>query len=329
MTDIRIDELPLTLTPKLSHAFAAMSDGVTVQLTLTQVLTLLGGAAPELLNTVEELSAALGDDENFAANVTASIAGKLPLTGGTMTGVIDFGGFNPINGSLAGSLLREPQLITASDPSFALHPASNLIRTITQGGGGGGGGATSINTTTGSAGVGGDAGDTIEEWFDVSGLDPKTIAVIIGSGGSGGIGLAGGDGSDSSITVDGVTITANGGLGGIVGASSGAAMCLSQPAAVDNILGLFNRVGERGGFSFAWGDTIHSFHIAISGKGGGTPYGQGGGSVALRNNAADGVDGNPALGYGAGGSGATAVHNERNRIGGGGANGLLVIEEYS
>ena len=46
----------------------------------------LVGAAPSALNTLDELAAALGDDANFSTTVTNSIAEKLPLAGGVMTG---------------------------------------------------------------------------------------------------------------------------------------------------------------------------------------------------------------------------------------------------
>ncbi|MAK37456.1 MAG: hypothetical protein CMC15_14970, partial [Flavobacteriaceae bacterium] len=44
--------------------------------------------APEALNTLNELAAALGDDVNFSTTVANNIATKLPLAGGTMTGAI-------------------------------------------------------------------------------------------------------------------------------------------------------------------------------------------------------------------------------------------------
>ena len=49
-------------------------------------------AAPGALDTLNELAAALGDDANFSTTVTDSIATKLPLAGGTMTGAIAMGG---------------------------------------------------------------------------------------------------------------------------------------------------------------------------------------------------------------------------------------------
>ena len=49
-------------------------------------------SAPGALNTLNELAAALGDDANFSTTVTNSIATKLPLAGGTMSGDIDGNG---------------------------------------------------------------------------------------------------------------------------------------------------------------------------------------------------------------------------------------------
>ncbi len=43
-------------------------------------------SAPGTLNTLNELASALGDDANFSTTVTNSIATKLPLAGGTLTG---------------------------------------------------------------------------------------------------------------------------------------------------------------------------------------------------------------------------------------------------
>ena len=43
------------------------------------------------MNTLNELAAALGDDANFSTTVTNSIATKLPLAGGTMTGNLNLG----------------------------------------------------------------------------------------------------------------------------------------------------------------------------------------------------------------------------------------------
>ena len=48
-------------------------------------------AAPAALDTLNELAAALGDDANFSTTVTNSIATKLPLAGGTLSGALAMG----------------------------------------------------------------------------------------------------------------------------------------------------------------------------------------------------------------------------------------------
>ena len=51
----------------------------------TEVASLVD-SSPGTLDTLNELAAALGDDANFSTTVTNSIATKLPLAGGTLTG---------------------------------------------------------------------------------------------------------------------------------------------------------------------------------------------------------------------------------------------------
>tara|TARA_R100001463_G_scaffold101669_2_gene156148 strand:- start:2213 stop:5554 length:3342 start_codon:yes stop_codon:yes gene_type:complete len=55
-------------------------------------------SSPGALNTLNELAAALGDDANFSTTVTNSIATKLPLAGGTMSGAINLNSNNITNG---------------------------------------------------------------------------------------------------------------------------------------------------------------------------------------------------------------------------------------
>jgi hypothetical protein len=56
----------------------------------TQVSNLVD-SAPGTLDTLNELAAALGDDPNYATTITNALAGKLSLSGGTMTGAIAMG----------------------------------------------------------------------------------------------------------------------------------------------------------------------------------------------------------------------------------------------
>ena len=63
----------------------------------TQVSNLVD-SAPGALDTLNELAAAIGDDANFSTTVTNSIATKLPLAGGTMTGNIVMSGSQTVDG---------------------------------------------------------------------------------------------------------------------------------------------------------------------------------------------------------------------------------------
>ena len=58
---------------------------------VTNAVTNLLDGAPDILDTLNELSAAIGDDADFITTVNNSIDSKLSLGGGTMTGSIDMG----------------------------------------------------------------------------------------------------------------------------------------------------------------------------------------------------------------------------------------------
>jgi len=73
---------------------AAIQAAAATYATITYVDTEIAGlvdSAPGTLDTLNELAAALGDDANFSTTVTNSIATKLPLAGGTMTGDLSMG----------------------------------------------------------------------------------------------------------------------------------------------------------------------------------------------------------------------------------------------
>jgi hypothetical protein len=71
------------------------SDAATKSYVDTSISNLVD-TAPATLNTLNELAAALGNDAAFSTTITNSIATKLPLAGGTMSGNINMGGTNII-----------------------------------------------------------------------------------------------------------------------------------------------------------------------------------------------------------------------------------------
>ena len=75
--------------------------------------------APGTLDTLNELAAALGDDPNFATTIAASVATKLPLAGGTMSGAIAMGA-NKITGLGNPTLTQDAATKTYVDTADAL-----------------------------------------------------------------------------------------------------------------------------------------------------------------------------------------------------------------
>ena len=99
-------------------------------------------SAPGALDTLDELAAALGDDANFATTVTNSLATKLPLAGGTMSGAIAMG-TNKITG--AGDPTSAQDVATKNYVDTASIAPSNLTGPITSVGP-----ATSVAAQTGT-----------------------------------------------------------------------------------------------------------------------------------------------------------------------------------
>ena len=101
-TQVRTSRLDQMAVPTASVALNAQKitgladptlaqDAATKAYTDLQITNLIA-AAPGALDTLDELAAALGDDASFATTVTNSLAAKLPLAGGTMTGALTLSG---------------------------------------------------------------------------------------------------------------------------------------------------------------------------------------------------------------------------------------------
>jgi hypothetical protein len=89
---------------------------VATQSYVTTAVSNLVNSAPSTLDTLNELATALGNDANFATTVTTSIATRLPLAGGTLTGALNgtsatFSGLITAN---AGLLLGTSQAVGAT-----------------------------------------------------------------------------------------------------------------------------------------------------------------------------------------------------------------------
>ena len=81
---ITIENLNAAASAQSGHVFPAMLDGETVKLSAGQLATLIiamvTDSAPETLDTLNELAAALGDDPNFSTTVLTAIGLKANAT---------------------------------------------------------------------------------------------------------------------------------------------------------------------------------------------------------------------------------------------------------
>lgn len=74
------DSVTLTKLSAALQVSIAKADSSLDQTAVDARVQQIVGAAPSALDTLDELAAALGDDANFAASVTTSLAGKVPTT---------------------------------------------------------------------------------------------------------------------------------------------------------------------------------------------------------------------------------------------------------
>ena len=87
--DVSGGDITGTLGAGVTGTTQSASDNSTKIATTSYVDTAVSNlvdSAPNTLDTLNELAAALGDDANFSTTVTNSIADKLPLAGGTLSG---------------------------------------------------------------------------------------------------------------------------------------------------------------------------------------------------------------------------------------------------
>ena len=91
LTDVKSEQIQssVALAGSPTTTTQSASDNSTKIATTAYVETAVANlvaSAPSALNTLDELAAALNDDANFASTITTSIAAKLPLAGGSLTG---------------------------------------------------------------------------------------------------------------------------------------------------------------------------------------------------------------------------------------------------
>jgi hypothetical protein len=265
------------------------------------------GSATTATTATNATNTAITDDTTTATSVyptwVTTTTGNLPqktsstkLSFVPSTGVLTSTSFSGSGASLtniAGSLIRAPQVLTSGTSYTTPSDCTSIIIEVVGGGGGGGG-----NSAQPFGGGGG--GGYARRYFTVTGSTAYTYA--IGGAGSAGSGGSGGAGGNSTFTVSGTTVTANGGSGGISfhGGAGGTATN-----------GNLNVTGSGGGSCTA---------NNLGGFGGSSFFGGGGlnGSGVATIIA-------PSVGStGGGGGGASTSHG----AGGAGGAGLIIVWEF-
>lgn len=222
---------------------------------------------------------------------------------GTADTAVDSQYFNALLSATPGRLKR---IVTFSSSGTYTPPVGvTRIKVTITGGGGGGCGCQASSTGQTFSGSGGGAGGTV-----IALLYPleSSYVVTIGTGGTGGVGANGG--ANSGNTSFGA-LQAGGGFGGYkVGPTNTSGGAGGVAAGGDvNILGGVGSDGQTGTY-------------LLTGNGGASYHGGGG-----RAGASGGTGGRAP---GTGGGGAYDVATTGNSYSGGtGANGIVIIEEYS
>lgn len=257
---------------------------------------------------ISSSTVAIGDKVNIWSDSFSTTANN--LTNGTVTGVGAnyFEVTNASGGAEANKTLSTGYLQIYT-PTYTKPTGLRAINFRILSGAGGGANAT-------GNGGGGGAGGLYAQGIIAASAIGATETVTIGDGGAGGAAGGANNGADGGSTSFGALVIAGGGKGGtgsggIIGALTGS-----------QITGVVISA-QRGEAST--GDTGPTPDFANSGKGGGSPFGDGGQARITATSGASGVmAGTSGRGHGGGGSGAIAT----SVAGGHGTPGLLIIEEY-
>jgi hypothetical protein len=213
-----------------------------------------------------------------------------------------------------GSLIARRVWATPGTVIYAATAGTKRIRVTVIGAGGAGGGTTAQGGSTFAAAGGGGGGGVgvsdISAAFDGA-------AIVVGAAGVGVAGANGGNGGTSSF---GAVLSATGGQGGAVGSGSSTAHTQHGGTGGASSGGnVSNSSGGNGSPAVAFADSNF-----VTGAGGNTQMGAGaGGRVS---NTGPGFS---PVTPGGGGSGAGTRVNGAAQVGGNGAHGMVIVEEYA
>lgn len=225
----------------------------------------------------------------------------------------DTGGAGWRRHALAGGVINM-RIFTAS-ATYTPTPGTNAVEVTVVGGGGGGGGTGAMGGSQFGAAGGGGSGGWATSYL-TTGFSGQ--AITIGAGGAGGVGAA--NGSSGGNTSFGGSLSANGGGGGAYGVPTVGGSCqVGGQGGTSSGGNLITARGQGGGAAVAFTNGNQ-----LSGAGGCTPYGGGGGPRPSNTN-----PGENGGGPGGGGSGAVGQSGAGAQNGGNGFTGFVLIREFA
>lgn len=220
-------------------------------------------------------------------------------------------------------LYRNTEVYTADDTFVkADYPGLRAIRVRLVGGGGGGSGSDATTAAQQATGGGGSGAGYAESWILESDL-AASEAITVGQGGAASsAGGPGNDGTDSVFDTISGEVRAVRGQGGTERAANTGPGSVTPVAPFGGNVGNIMAInGGRGSHAMTF-ITISS-SLLLSGSGGDTPLGFGGGS---RVSTGSGI---PGSGFGAGGGGAASGVSQSAQTGAAGQDGIAIVDVYT
>jgi hypothetical protein len=233
----------------------------------------------------------------------------------TGTGYVHITGGAEDAAAATGYLFTGMQILTSASGTYTPTAGTTAILVEVQGAGGGGGGCATNIASYASAGGGGGGGGYAKLWI-ASPAASYVYSVAAGANG-GAAGNNPGTTANPSTFGSGPLITANGGTGGLGGASQNNSTSSNGSDGGTAIGGNLNIPGGSGTGAIYLG----AGNAPVQGLGSATLLGTPGKPWAY-------AAGSSGQGYGSGGNGASAISSQSQQAGGKGAAGLIIVWEY-
>lgn len=293
---------PKAPTPAAGNNTTRIATTAFVQAAITALIN----GAPDTLDTLKEIAAAINNDPKFSTTINNALSGKQPLdetlthlSGKDVAGLLAYLGLREGSFGFRNLVTFTTAGVTSWTVPEELRKGRKCYVKVIGGGASGGIGSTTASAVT--CGGGGGGGGVAEGLVDLTGIN--SVSITVGAGGApvSGISVNGKNGGSSSF---GTYMSASGGYSG--GQPSGGLGAVGVGGTINTSLG----PGSPG-----------SIASAASGAGNGGSGGGPGGAGSFR----DTANGKAVSAVGPGGGGAGLCPNSSTGQSGAGADGAVYI----